>query len=125
MRLFGKKKNNTAAETAGASVDGGRLTAGGEGRAAVAGAALSVKVLGSGCRMCRTLLQNTEKAVSALNLPADIEYVTDMERVAQYGVMSTPALVVGGQVVSMGRVLTPEEVQALLKKTVTTRLERK
>ena len=81
-----------------------------------AGVAVSIKVLGSGCKNCEALLQNTKDAAAAMELPADIEYITDMREIAKYGVMSTPALVVNEQVVSMGRVLKPGDVQKLLKK---------
>lgn len=77
---------------------------------------LTIKVLGSGCNYCRMLLQNTRDAVSAMNLPAEIEYITDMQEIAKYGVMSMPALVVGEQVVSMGKVLKASEIQKLLNK---------
>ena len=77
---------------------------------------MTIKVLGSGCKNCRMLLQNTRDAVSAMNLPAEIEYITDMQEIAKYGVMSMPALVVGEQVVSMGKVLKASEIQKLLNK---------
>ena len=80
-----------------------------------AGNVLTIKVLGSGCKNCM-LLQNTRDAVSAMNLPAEIEYITDMKEIAKYGVMSMPALVVGEQVVSMGKVLKASEIQKLLNK---------
>lgn len=81
-----------------------------------AGNVLTIKVMGSGCKNCRMLLQNTRDAVSAMNLPAEIEYITDMQEIAKYGVMSMPALVVGEQVVSMGKVLKASEIQKLLNK---------
>ncbi|MGI6053168.1 MAG: thioredoxin family protein [Bilifractor sp.] len=116
MGLFGKKKDSKKEETVVCSCNGGSI-AKDEGQTKVTdGAGVSIKVLGSGCKNCQALLENTKEAVSALHLPADIEYVTDMQRVAGYGVMSTPALVVNEQVVSMGRVLKPADVQKLLKK---------
>ena len=48
----------------------------------------------------------------------EVEYVTDMEKIMQYGVMSMPALVINEQVVSMGKVLKPKEVETLLKKSI-------
>lgn len=75
----------------------------------------SIKVLGSGCKNCRTLLENTKEAVKSLGLSANVEYVTDMEKIAQYGVMSMPALVVNEKVVSSGKVLKPQDIAPLLK----------
>lgn len=80
------------------------------------GEAASIKILGSGCKNCRALLQNTKEAVSASKINADVEYITDMQEVAKYGVMSMPALVVNEQVVSMGKVLKSADIQKLLKK---------
>ena len=54
----------------------------------------SIKVLGAGCASCHALLENTKKAVANMGLCAEVEYVTDMGRIAGYGVMSVPALVV-------------------------------
>lgn len=76
----------------------------------------SIKVLGAGCSSCHTLLENTQKAVKNIGLDIEIEYVTDMQKVAQYGVMSIPALVVNEKVVTMGKVLKTDEVEKLLKK---------
>ena len=81
-----------------------------------AGNVLTIKVLGSGCKNCRMLLQNTRDAVSAMNLPAEIEYITDMQEIAKYGVMSMPALMVNGNVVSAGRVLKENDIIPLLAK---------
>jgi small redox-active disulfide protein 2 len=115
MRLFGKKKDNKIEEAV-CSCNGGRTVNDREQTKTSEETTVSIKVLGSGCKNCQALLENTKKAVSALNLLADIEYVTDMQRVVQYGVLSTPALVVNEQVVSMGRVLKSADVQKLLKK---------
>lgn len=76
---------------------------------------ISVKVLGSGCKNCRTLLENTKDAVNSLGISANIEYVTDMEKIAQYGVMSMPALVINEKVVSSGKVLKTQDIAPLLK----------
>lgn len=73
-----------------------------------AGGAL-VKVLGAGCPKCRALAAAAEAALSELGLDPVVEHVTDYGEMAKYGVMSTPALVVNGQVVSAGRVLTKAE----------------
>lgn len=75
-----------------------------------------VKVLGAGCKACHEMYENTKKAVSEAGLSAEVEYITDMPRVMEYGVMSMPALVVNEKVVSQGKVMKPSEIAALLKK---------
>lgn len=76
----------------------------------------SVKVLGSGCKNCHALYENVKEALNESGISAEVEYVTDMEKVMGYGVMSMPALVVNEKVVSSGRVLKASEIAQLLKK---------
>lgn len=78
------------------------------------GGALSIKVLGAGCASCHALLENTKQAVANCGLSVEVEYVTDMARIAGYGVMSVPALVVNEKVVTTGKVLKTAEVERLL-----------
>ena len=76
----------------------------------------SVKVLGSGCAKCNQLESATVAALQQLGMDTTIDHVRDFAQIASYGVMSTPALVVDGKVVSYGKVLKTEEVVAILKK---------
>ena len=75
-----------------------------------------IKVLGAGCKSCHEQYENAKAAVKALGLPVEVEYITDMEKVMGYGVMSMPAIVVNEQVVSMGKVLKASDVEQLLRK---------
>ena len=75
---------------------------------------MNIKVLGSGCKNCEALLKATQKAVESNDIEADIEYITDLEKIMSYGVMSMPALVVNEKVVSAGKVLKAEEVKKYL-----------
>ncbi|MBS7316118.1 MAG: TM0996/MTH895 family glutaredoxin-like protein [Clostridiaceae bacterium] len=75
-----------------------------------------VKVLGAGCKSCHTLYENTQAAVRSVGLAVEVEYVTDMKKIMEYGVMSMPALVVNEQVVSMGKVLKAADVEKLLRR---------
>ena len=75
-----------------------------------------VKVLGAGCKACHEQYENAQAAVKALGLGLEVEYITDMEKVMGYGVMSMPAIVVNEQVVSMGKVLKAADVEKLLHK---------
>lgn len=76
----------------------------------------SVKVLGSGCKNCHTLLENTREALKTMGFSVEVGYITDMETIMAYGVMSMPALVVNEKVVSMGKVLKPADVEKLFEK---------
>lgn len=77
----------------------------------------SVKVLGSGCAKCNELETNAREALAALKMETEIDHVTDFTQIAAYGVMSTPALVVDGRVVSFGKVLKKDEIIEILKKS--------
>ena len=76
----------------------------------------SVKVLGSGCAKCNQLEAATKAALEQLGMDTTIDHVTDFSQIAAYGVMSTPALVIDGKVVSFGKVLKTEEVVKILQK---------
>ena len=75
-----------------------------------------IKVLGSGCKSCHALLESTKEAVKAMGLSVEVEYVTDMQKIMEYGVMSMPARVVNEKVVSLGKVLKSGDVEKLLHK---------
>lgn len=75
-----------------------------------------IKVLGAGCKSCHEQYENAKAAVKARGLSVEVEYVTDMEKVMAYGVMSMPAIVVNEKVVSMGKVLKAADVENLLQK---------
>ena len=74
------------------------------------------QVLGSGCAKCNALEEAVREALTELNMDTTIDHVTDFAQIAAYGVMTTPALVVDGKVVSYGKVLKREEAKALIQK---------
>ena len=75
-----------------------------------------IKILGGGCAKCNALEAATVDALRELGMDTAIDHVRDFEKIAAYGVMTTPALVVDGRVVSYGKVLKKDEVIAILKK---------
>ncbi len=75
---------------------------------------MKVQVLGTGCAKCKQLAANTEQAIRELGVAAVVEKVEDVREIMKFRVMSTPALVVDGQVRSTGKVLSPADIQALL-----------
>ena len=75
-----------------------------------------VKVLGGGCAKCHELEANAKAALASLGLDQSVELITGFSVIAAYGVMSTPALVVDGKVISYGKVLKRDEVVTILKR---------
>ena len=76
-----------------------------------------IKVLGAGCKSCHELYENAKEAVKEMGLSVEVEYITDMQKVMEYGVMSMPAVVVNEKVVSTGKVLKAADVEKLLRKS--------
>jgi small redox-active disulfide protein 2 len=112
MQLFGKKKEETSSCCCGGNCDAESMA---KAESAKTGGA-SVKVLGSGCAKCNQLEAATKAALEQLGMDTTIDHVTDFSQIAAYGVMSTPALVIDGKVVSYGKVLKTEEVVKILQK---------
>lgn len=75
---------------------------------------MEIKVLGSGCSRCHKALEVVEKVVKEQSVDAQVEYVTDIERVMAYNVMSMPAIVVDGEVRLKGAVPTEADVKKML-----------
>lgn len=74
-----------------------------------------IKVLGAGCKSCHQQYEYTKEAVSKLGLDIEVKYITDMEKIMEYGIMSMPAIVVNDKVVASGKILKAAEVEKLLK----------
>jgi small redox-active disulfide protein 2 len=75
---------------------------------------MDIKILGTGCAKCRKLEQLTSDALLAVGVDAVIDKVTDPGEIAGWGVMTTPALVIDGDVVFAGRLPREQEIEALL-----------
>lgn len=73
-----------------------------------------IAVLGTGCPKCIELENNVNLALKELNIDKKAKHITDVSEIARFGVMSAPALVIDGKVVSTGKVLTPTELKELL-----------
>jgi small redox-active disulfide protein 2 len=74
-----------------------------------------IEILGTGCQNCVKLAKNAEEAVKENRADYEIEKVTDIKKIMQYGVMMTPGLVVDGKVVSVGKVLSADQIKKLLE----------
>lgn len=76
---------------------------------------MNIKILGSGCKKCHKLEDNVKKTLENNNVTAEIEHVTEIEKIIAFGVMSTPALVINDKVVSSGKLLKEKEILGFLK----------
>ena len=75
---------------------------------------MQIKVVGTGCRKCKALLAATEEAVKMSGVQAEIEYVTDMIKIAETGLLNTPGLIINDKIVSSGRVLETQAIADLI-----------
>jgi len=73
-----------------------------------------IKILGTGCKRCQQLAENAESAAKNLGIDYELEKVTDLNEIVQFGVMITPALVVDDQVKASGKVLSPDDIGKIL-----------
>ena len=76
---------------------------------------MEVKVLGPGCTKCKKLAENVMEAIEKTGKEYDFEYVQDIQRIIDYGILMTPGLVVDGKVVSTGRVLPVRDIIPLIE----------
>ena len=76
---------------------------------------LTIKVYGSGCKGCQTLHQNVIDALAEMNVEADVQYITDMQKIMETGVMSLPALAVNDKIMSAGKVLSVTDIKKFLE----------
>jgi len=75
---------------------------------------MKIEILGTGCAKCKTLYENTKKALEELGVSAEMVKVEDIPSIMKYGVMSTPALVIDGEVKFSGKVASVVEIMGLL-----------
>lgn len=109
---FGKKKEEEKSCCCGCGCESKEAAISAKGEGVIE----SVQVLGSGCKNCRTLYENTCAAAKNLGLSVTVKHITDMAVIAASGIMRMPALVVNGKVVSMGAVLSAPDVEKLLNR---------
>jgi small redox-active disulfide protein 2 len=77
---------------------------------------MEIKVLGPGCPRCKATEQNVKEAVAEAGVTANVEKVTDTMKIASYGVFGTPAVVVDGEVKSVGKIPNKDEIKAWISK---------
>ena len=73
-----------------------------------------IKILGTGCPKCKKLEANTREAVKQAYVSAEVEKVTNLNDIMQYGVMMTPGLIIDDQVQASGKVLSVDQIKRLI-----------
>ena len=76
---------------------------------------MDIKVLGPGCKKCEDTAQNVKDAVAQSGVDAKVEKVTDLTEIAKYGVFGTPAVVIDGDVKSVGKVPPVDDIKTWLE----------
>lgn len=77
---------------------------------------MTIKILGPGCPKCQILEANAKRAIEELGLTdAQIEHIREIDKIVEYGVMSTPAIVINEKVKASGRIPDIEEIKSWLK----------
>ena len=74
-----------------------------------------IEVLGTGCAKCKRVEKNAKEAVGSLGVDLEVVKVNDLKEIASRGVMLTPGLVIGGEVVAVGRVPSVDEIKEMIK----------
>ena len=74
----------------------------------------TIQILGTGCPKCKKLAQNAETAARELGLEFELQKVTDITEIMSFGVMMTPALVIDGQVKTVGTVASVEQIKEMI-----------
>ena len=75
---------------------------------------MKIQVLGSGCPTCTNLHKAVEEVVNKLNLDLEVEYSTDITKIVEIGAMSSPVLVIDGELITSGKVPTNKEIEKLI-----------
>ena len=77
---------------------------------------MKISVLGSGCATCKALYELTKKAVKDLGLKDEVEYITDISKIVEMGVMQSPVLAIDGKPVMMGFLPDIDKIKEIILK---------
>jgi len=76
---------------------------------------MKIQILGMGCAKCKSLYKHAEKAVKKTGIDTVVEKVDTLEEIMKFGVTSTPALVIDGEIVSTGKLLKVPQIIEILE----------
>ncbi len=76
---------------------------------------MKIQVLGSGCPTCKKLFEITSCAAKELNLPDEVEYITDIQKAIEMGVMQMPVLAINGKPVLTGKMFDAEKIKEIIR----------
>jgi small redox-active disulfide protein 2 len=77
--------------------------------------AIDIKVLGPGCPKCDMVEKRVKIALAGLDVDADVEKVTDIQRLISFGLLATPGLIINGRIVSHGKIPRIEDIEAWIR----------
>ena len=72
---------------------------------------MKIEILGMGCPKCKKLYENAQVAVKEANVQAEVVKVEDIQKITDYGIMTTPAIAIDGEVKAAGRIPAPDEIK--------------
>jgi len=76
---------------------------------------MEIRILGPGCPRCHEVERRTINVLAELNLGADVQKISDIKKIMEYSIISTPGLVINGKVVCSGRIPRPEEIKTWIQ----------
>ncbi len=79
---------------------------------------MEIKILGPGCRNCEALVKTVKEALAELNQEAEVEKITDMDKILEHDILMTPGLVINGVVIAFGRVPKKNEIVNWIKQEI-------
>ncbi len=79
---------------------------------------MQIQVLGSGCPTCKKLFELTKQAVKELDLKTEVEHITDIQKIVEMGVMSSPVLAINGKPAISGFLSDIEKIKETIKKFI-------
>lgn len=79
---------------------------------------MEIQVLGSGCQNCKSFFELTQKAVKELKIDSEVEYIPDVSKIIELGIMSSPVLMIDGKPVMVGATRDIDRIKELLKEVI-------
>ena len=76
---------------------------------------MEIRILGPGCPRCHEVERRTINVLAEVGLAADVQKISDIKKIIEYSIISTPGLVINGKVVCSGRIPRPEEIKAWIQ----------